>query len=310
MFLGFPFALAIGLTTRMLRGMADSFLISLFFWLIGFAPLLVTQLRAIGFGRALLIYVFGGVIVGLFGLLAGGLVNLAMRNKEIESREAILLSETLQWSWQEFFSHFFSKLSNGLIVGALGGVIAGLGFLAVNPTRQVVFGLGVLVGGASIVVGVTSSLLSGWSAKEIERRLTPNQGIRRSFWNACFGGLVSGVIAAVAGGILGWMLAVGFGDRSLEDLLKAFWVLGAVFSLIGGIIGGLQTGGAACLQHFILRLLLVRNGQAPLNYPAFLDYAADCLFLRKVGGGYAFVHRTLLEHFAALPSPQRLGLPK
>jgi hypothetical protein len=42
----------------------------------------------------------------------------------------------------------------------------------------------------------------------------------------------------------------------------------------------------------------------PWNYAAFLDYAASRVFLRKVGGGYIFVHRMLLEYFAALPDAQ------
>ena len=32
----------------------------------------------------------------------------------------------------------------------------------------------------------------------------------------------------------------------------------------------------------------------------FLDYAVKLVFLRKVGGGYIFIHRLLLEHFAAM----------
>jgi hypothetical protein len=32
----------------------------------------------------------------------------------------------------------------------------------------------------------------------------------------------------------------------------------------------------------------------------FLDEAAERLFLRKVGGGYSFVHRRLQDYFAAL----------
>ena len=34
---------------------------------------------------------------------------------------------------------------------------------------------------------------------------------------------------------------------------------------------------------------------------AFLNYATARIFLHKVGGGYIFVHRMLLEYFAALP---------
>jgi len=42
-------------------------------------------------------------------------------------------------------------------------------------------------------------------------------------------------------------------------------------------------------------------GSAPLDYVQFLDSAVDRLFLRKVGGGYIFVHRILMEYFASLP---------
>ena len=44
--------------------------------------------------------------------------------------------------------------------------------------------------------------------------------------------------------------------------------------------------------------LLVRNGSIPWNYVKFLDYAAERILLRKVGGGYIFIHRMLLEYFA------------
>jgi hypothetical protein len=35
-------------------------------------------------------------------------------------------------------------------------------------------------------------------------------------------------------------------------------------------------------------------------HDALLDYAAERIFLRKVGGGYIFIHRMLMEYFAAL----------
>jgi hypothetical protein len=44
-------------------------------------------------------------------------------------------------------------------------------------------------------------------------------------------------------------------------------------------------------------------------HDALVDYAADHIFLRKVGGGYLFIHRMLMEYSVALePStPQDLG---
>ena len=37
----------------------------------------------------------------------------------------------------------------------------------------------------------------------------------------------------------------------------------------------------------------------PLNYVRFLEYATERIFLRRVGGGYIFIHRLVQEHFAA-----------
>jgi hypothetical protein len=64
-----------------------------------------------------------------------------------------------------------------------------------------------------------------------------------------------------------------------------------------GLAGALGFGGLACIQHVVLRFLLWRSGQMPWNLPRFLDYAAERILLRKVGGGYMFVHRLLLEYF-------------
>jgi hypothetical protein len=47
--------------------------------------------------------------------------------------------------------------------------------------------------------------------------------------------------------------------------------------------------------------MLWANGSAPFHYAQFLDTAVDRIFLRKVGGGYIFLHRMLLEYFASPP---------
>jgi len=79
---------------------------------------------------------------------------------------------------------------------------------------------------------------------------------------------------------------------------------GLIYSVIGFLIFGLIGGGSACIRHFALRFVLCYLGYSPWNYARFLDYAAERLFLQKVGGGYIFVHRMLLEHFAAMPLEQ------
>jgi hypothetical protein len=37
-----------------------------------------------------------------------------------------------------------------------------------------------------------------------------------------------------------------------------------------------------------------------LCFCTFLDQCVDLIFLRRVGGGYIFVHRLLMEHFAEM----------
>jgi hypothetical protein len=70
--------------------------------------------------------------------------------------------------------------------------------------------------------------------------------------------------------------------------------------LLGGLLFGLFFGGFACLSHLALRLVLWRIGALPLATVHFLDYATERVFVRKVGGGYTFVHRLLQDYFAAL----------
>lgn len=73
-------------------------------------------------------------------------------------------------------------------------------------------------------------------------------------------------------------------------------VIGPVVRLVVGLINKLGT----FLQHFVLRFWFWRAGFPPWNVLVFLDEAAQRLLLRKVGGGYIFAHRLLLDYFASL----------
>src|SRR5262245_57257502 len=159
--------------------------------------------------------------------------------------EAIRLIEAVRWSWPQFLSSILP-------------LIVGLIFLIVGPILELSEGLIIFW----LIYGLIFGLIGGLSGDEIERKVVPNQGIKRSARNAVIYGLSGGLIV--------------------------------------GLIVGLRVGGFACVQHFCLRILLVHNNSAPWNYSAFLDYAAERVFLRKVGGGYMFTHRMLLEHFASL----------
>jgi hypothetical protein len=80
---------------------------------------------------------------------------------------------------------------------------------------------------------------------------------------------------------------------------------GLICGVIVGLIVGLNRGGSAVIKHYALRLSLWRNGYTPLNFIKFLDHCARLIFLKKVGGGYIFIHRMLLEYFADVRSPSK-----
>jgi DNA polymerase III delta prime subunit len=66
-----------------------------------------------------------------------------------------------------------------------------------------------------------------------------------------------------------------------------------------GLFIAMEKGGYFLLDHLAARYVLRRKDLIPWHLVRFLDTAAERLFLRKVGGGYIFVHRTLLEYFAS-----------
>ncbi len=82
--------------------------------------------------------------------------------------------------------------------------------------------------------------------------------------------------------------------------LKYGLQVGLAAGLLIGIPCFFEGGGSKCVSHIVLRILLWISRSTPWNYPRFLDYAADRILLRKVGGGYIFIHRLLLEYFASL----------
>jgi hypothetical protein len=67
-------------------------------------------------------------------------------------------------------------------------------------------------------------------------------------------------------------------------------------------VAGRYVDGLAFVQHWVLRLLCTLSEVAPWRYACFLDYATERILLRRVGGGYIFIHRMPLEYFARASS--------
>jgi len=223
-----------------------------------------------GLLNGLLAGLLGGLVFGLlgglvFGLLAGrgyGLLVGLILGLGVGRLDQIAIVETFRWSWEAVWSRWRLVLSVGLLGGLLGGL------------------------GVGLVQG------------ELVLKATPNQGIRRSARSALVLGLGSGLGLGPFTGLLVGLL-VGLFTGPLIGLLVGLLVgLGSGLSF--GLFLALRNGGFAVLQHYTLRWLLYRNGSLPLRLVPFLDYCAERIFLRKVGGGYIFVHRLLMEHFASL----------
>ncbi|MDJ0796549.1 MAG: NACHT domain-containing protein [Calothrix sp. MO_167.B12] len=122
----------------------------------------------------------------------------------------------------------------------------------------------------------------------LEQTIIPNQGVWRSAKNAC---LFFGIFFPV-----GMLCSLNYVKGQNHEVIS----IGLAVGLLAGLVGGKGPvfAGLVLIQHFTLRVILWLQGYTPWNYARFLDYATERIFLRKVGGGYIFIHQTLKEHFA------------
>ena len=255
---------------------------------------LLLELISVGPALGLIIALRRGIEIGLdsgmIGTLIGVMISVLTRGMKAEIRPV----EVVNWSWTRMWCSFTrgEHLRNGLFVGLVVGLVIGLGVDVVRGLR-----VGLIYG----LIGLVSCLLvyglfGGLSRDILDKRhsVKPNQGIWRSARNALLVGLGTGLALGVVLELVRWLV---FGQ---VDVLGSGMLSALLIGLGGGLLSGLLSGGEACVKHFVLRFFLWRAKLVPWNYPEFLDYAAECNLLRKVGGGYIFVHRLLLDYFASL----------
>jgi len=236
------------------------------------------------------------IVVFIYGLIGGFTVGLifGLRGSRQSLENDIQTVEALSWSWSKALK---SGLVGGLIGGPLGSLIVRLygewiyqinnqygDFPIPKPhleSREWLF-VGIIFG---VSAGLVSALFGGVSRAIAETKSAPNQGIRLSIRNAFYGGLISG--------LCGWLCSRLF---SMLTHIEQIDLLS--FGLLVASIGALWYGGLDIIQHYTLRLILIIQNHTPANYASLLDYAVDRIFLQRVGGGYRFIHRLLLEHLA------------
>jgi len=222
----------------------------------------------------------------IFGLIFGRLY--ASRYKSRTPSTAIVPVEALSWSRTAAIRSRRRGVIFGLIFGAMFGVVVGV---SEDPGNWVMFGLilGIVGGLIGWLIGM---LLGGFAPAIRDLKTEPNQGIWLSLRNATRIGGLSGLVMG---------LVVGFVSAFFGNGMEAALGFGLAYGLLTAVALGMWFGGFEVVEHGILRLIFWRKGYAPLNYAEFLDYAADELnFLQKVGGGYIFIHRYLLEYFASM----------
>jgi hypothetical protein len=241
------------------------------------------------------------MFMSLFLFLPAFSITWGRRNSRRTPGRDIQCVETLTWSWKAGAMGCLPLVVLGITLGlVIGASLGGAHVDVMVPAAA----MGVLLAAVpALPLGVIAGLRTGVQ----DMKSLPNQGIRLSMRCAICGGLSVGLMLS----LVLWPIASVFRHTSqLTNPLplpgrNPVWaglgdglVCGLVFALI---VGSALFGGLDVLLHYFLRLMLSMKGRTPLNLVRFLDYSAkDLNFLQKVGGGYIFIHRMLLEHFAAM----------
>ncbi|MGE0085075.1 MAG: TIR domain-containing protein [Desulfococcaceae bacterium] len=140
-----------------------------------------------------------------------------------------------------------------------------------------------------------SVIIENINIKEIEKT-TPNQGIKLSIRNSIHIGATIGISIAILSYTFSGLGSLGDSYLTLTRIYEIAYSV--YFGGIVSIILAICYGGLDSIQHYVLRLILCYNNFIPLNYIKFLDYMTTLCILQKVGGGYKFLHKNLLDIFS------------
>jgi MFS family permease len=261
---------------------------------------IITHLIAQLIGRILAATIFWF----FFGSIIAMLARPCWRLFGGEYQKRIETVESFKFSWRDARSGFNFGFFSAVLCVLIGCLFIGLMFMLhtkwfVWQILILVLVLGLILGLLTgLVTGLIYGLVSALTIVELETKLAPNEGVRRSIKNALIIGLIIALIVGLIIGLITGLIAGLF--YGVSSGLTLGLIGGASAGLATGLIAAQFYGGFAFVEHLSLRFVLSRNGYLPWNLVRFLDYAADRIFLQKVGGGYIFIHRLLQEHFASL----------
>lgn len=174
--------------------------------------------------------------------------------------------------------------------GAIFGFIAGLmlNLLYSLPHTNIlslsaIAGMGV----SALIMSMTVFLITGFTRTDVPHRIVPNQGIRASGNNALKISLFSFVFGI--GLLIGLSLSTEMDYALWRGIVLSFFLLYPIWFVYGGL---------AVQQHYLLRFMLEQESVLPRELQDFLDFASSLILMRRIGGGYTFVHKSLQEYFS------------
>jgi len=191
----------------------------------------------------------------------------------------------LQGKWKRILCLLGIFFMSWLVSWPIGALINGLFFGLIHGRSYDVLIYWLFFG---LIHGLSLGLLSVYSPNG---EMGEIKGNLKWYWKEATGRRRLILSSIIGVGLVCWLISSSIVELIIHLIILLSYVLN---------IGLIDGGGKACIQHFTLRLILYCNGYIPWNYARFLDYVADRIFLQKVGGGYIFIHRLLLEHFAQM----------
>ena len=219
----------------------------------------------------------GGFLIALFPVLIGSLIVDLNRILRVE----VLRISLAFRSRKKIIREFLWTLPMLLVLAVLIGELIG-DEMASKSSFLIGFSL-------AMFIWLLQSPVR-YAKDNFKVRHTPNQGILASIKNFLLSFL----------GLYGAFCFVGILRNYLYEVPVFPNTIGNAGLIIVPISCFYAFGGLSVVQHGSLRLILYLNGYIPWNYAKFLKYTTERRLTQQIGGSFRFIHRELLDHFAAM----------
>ncbi len=223
---------------------------------------------------------------------AGAIASWAIR---IHLRTRIILPASIQYGIPQYIVQIsFSKLIQVIILTLIVGLLFfKLPLLFIALIFISIIGLAMILEGSEgretfseLIDLLYDFVISFLEPSFGDKQPEPGEGVQASLRNALRITTIMALLCAPPILFIVWLT---------HDYLFLFAVFIVILPPIFTWFGGL-----AWCQHWALRMVIALQGALPLRLVPWLDDMVSLGLLRRVGGGYIFVHRSLLEYFAEL----------